>query len=75
MFYSNMVYYSTTRITNLHVSFHMFHDLIQLYVHRYQQAFDPQKYMQNIHKNRHLLNYYTNHCTYIKFIKFYTLKH
>jgi len=22
-----------------------------------------------------LLNYYTNHCTYIKFIKFYTLKH
>ena len=22
-----------------------------------------------------LLNYHTNHCTYIKFIKFYTLKH
>jgi len=22
-----------------------------------------------------LLNYYTNHCTYIKFIKYYTLKH
>ena len=22
-----------------------------------------------------LLNYYTNHCTYIKFIKFYTLRH
>ena len=22
-----------------------------------------------------LLNYYTNHCTYKKFIKFYTLKH
>ena len=26
-------------------------------------------------KNTLLLNYYTNHCTYTKFIKFYTLKH
>jgi len=48
MFYSNMAQYSSIRIMELHVSFYVFHYVMQLYVHRYQHAFGPQKYMQNV---------------------------
>ena len=40
---------------------------------RLQHGITP--FVQEHRRNVRLLNYYANHCTYIKFIKFYTLKH